>query len=456
MPAAPIPKNEELRLAALREYDILDTPPEASFDRITKLACQLLKAPISVVSLVDKERQWFKSCIGVDVTETPRAPSFCSYTILSDQVLNVPDATQDPRFFDSALVTGSPYLRFYLGIPLRSSSGFNIGSFCVMSPEPRTILDSELLIARELAAIISTELELKLALKQLRENHAQVLHLEKMSSIGQLSAGVAHEINTPMQFLGDNTHFLKDSFLLLKGLISSYEDLSKAARNDGVYVERCKAIMELEAQADLAFLSKEIPSALDQSLEGISRVTQLVSAMKTFSHPGESEKKFSNLNKGIEATVTISHNQWKYCSELVTDLAADLPNIPCLISELNQVVLNMIVNSTHSIEDAIGKKLITRGLIRIKTSHTKTHVVIDFKDNGVGIPKAIINKVFDPFFTTKKVGKGTGQGLAISHVIVVDKHGGSIQVTSEPDKGASFRILLPLEEVVSTPSSLSS
>jgi GAF domain-containing protein len=165
MPAAPIPENEELRLAALQEYDILDTPAEASFDRVTKLACRLLNVPMSVVSLVDKERQWFKSCVGVDVTETPRAPSFCSYTILTDQVLNVPDATQDPRFFDSALVTGSPYLRFYLGIPLRSSSGFNIGSFCAMSPEPRTILEPDLVVAQELAAIISTELELKLALK---------------------------------------------------------------------------------------------------------------------------------------------------------------------------------------------------------------------------------------------------------------------------------------------------
>jgi two-component system, NtrC family, sensor kinase len=456
MPAAPIPENEELRLTALREYDILDTPPEASFDRITRLACRLLNVPMSVVSLVDKERQWFKSCVGIDVTETPRSPSFCSYTILSDQVLNVPDATQDPRFYDSALVTGSPFLRFYLGIPLRSSSGFNIGSFCAMSPEPRTILESELVVARELAAIVSTELELKLALKHLRQNHAQVLHLEKMSSIGQLSAGVAHEINTPMQFLGDNTHFLKDSFFLLKSLISSYEDLVKTARDDGAYVEKCKAIMEKETEADLSFLSKEIPSALDQSLDGISRVTNLVSAMKTFAHPGEDKKKFANLNKGIEATVTISHNQWKYCSELVTELAGDLPSIPCLISELNQVVLNMIVNATHSIEDAIAKKLITRGLIRIKTSRVENNAVIDFEDNGMGIPKAIINKIFDPFFTTKKVGKGTGQGLAISYDIIVNKHGGSVHITSEPEKGASFRILLPLEEANSLTPSLSS
>ena len=268
-------------------------------------------------------------------------------------------------------------------------------------------------LARELVAKSKTEQILNGALKKLRENHVQVLQLEKLSSIGQLAAGVAHEINTPMQFVGDNTHFLKESFKSLESLLSSYDKLAQVACKDGVFAEVCAEVTEKITALDLAYLVTEIPVALDQSLQGISRVTDLIFAMKTFSHPGQEEKKSANLNEGISATVTISRNEWKYSAELVTELAADLPRVPCVIGQLNQVILNMIINATHSIQDAIEKQVITRGLISIKTFRENDEAVILIEDNGMGIPVEVVGKIYDPFFTTKQVGKGTGQGLAI-------------------------------------------
>jgi signal transduction histidine kinase len=299
-------------------------------------------------------------------------------------------------------------------------------------------------IARELAVKSKTEHVLNGALKKLRENHVQVLQLEKLSSIGQLAAGVAHEINTPMQFVGDNTHFLQESFKSLASVLSSYDRLALAARKDGVLRDECAEITGKMAEVDLPYLITEIPGALDQSLQGIARVTDLVSAMKTFTHPGQEEKKSADLNEGISATVTISRNEWKYSAELVTELASDLPKVPCVISQINQVVLNMIINAVHSIQEAMEKKVITRGLIRLKTFREGNQAVITIEDNGMGIPPEVVGKIYDPFFTTKQIGKGTGQGLAITYDIVVNKHQGGIEVTTEPRQGACFRITLPL------------
>jgi signal transduction histidine kinase len=411
---------------------------------LTKIACQLLNVPMSVVSLVDKERQWFKSCVGVDESETPRAPSFCSYTILSDRVLNVPDATQDPRFSDSALVTGPPFIRFYLGVPLRSSSGFNIGSFCAMSTEPKIISEAEMQMARDLAAMVSSELELRLALKRLKESHVQMLHMEKMSSIGRLATGLSHEINTPMQFISSNAQFLEESFLDLKGLVTSYTSLATKLGEKGLFPEECDSIREQEKEMDLPFLVKEVPVALEQTLKGISRVRGLVTAMQTFSAPGQEQMSQADLNQGIEATVAISHNEWSTNSKLVTTLDKNLPLVPCILGDMNQVILGMIDNSVDSIQEAIDSNRIKEGLIRITTARAGDQALIVIEDNGAGIPTTAISKVFDPFFTTKKIGKGTGQGLAIAHDIIVNKHQGTVQVASEPGEGSSFCITIPL------------
>jgi signal transduction histidine kinase len=313
-----------------------------------------------------------------------------------------------------------------------------------MSTEPKIISEAEMQMARDLAAMVSSELELRLALKRLKESHVQMLHMEKMSSIGRLATGLSHEINTPMQFISSNAQFLEESFLDLKGLVTSYTSLATKLGEKGLFPEECDSIREQEKEMDLPFLVKEVPVALEQTLKGISRVRGLVTAMQTFSAPGQEQMSQADLNQGIEATVAISHNEWSTNSKLVTTLDKNLPLVPCILGDMNQVILGMIDNSVDSIQEAIDSNRIKEGLIRITTARAGDQALIVIEDNGAGIPTTAISKVFDPFFTTKKIGKGTGQGLAIAHDIIVNKHQGTVQVASEPGEGSSFCITIPL------------
>lgn len=266
---------------------------------------------------------------------------------------------------------------------------------------------------------------------------------QKLESIGHLAAGIAHEINTPTQFIGDNLRFLSESFSDIGRLIEQYQRLLVVAKT-GVcpkaLIETCEAA---NSGADLEYLLAEIPKALEQSAEGIDRVATIVRAMKEFSHPGNKEKIAANLNKAIESTITVARNEWKYIADLHTNLDPSLPPVPCLVGEFNQVVLNMIVNATHAIADAV-KDTGGKGTITISTSRVGDFVEVRIADTGMGIPESVRHKVFDPFFTTKEVGRGTGQGLSIARSIVVDKHAGTIAVDSEVGKGTTFLIRLPL------------
>jgi two-component system, NtrC family, sensor kinase len=267
---------------------------------------------------------------------------------------------------------------------------------------------------------------------------------QKMESIGQLAAGISHEINTPMQYIGDNTHFLKDSFKDIYQIIDTAELLLNSDNDNKDTQKGIMQLREIRKNIDLEYLKSEIPNAIEQSLTGIDRVRQIVLAMKDFAHPGIKTKALSDLNHGIEVTVTISRNEWKYVADLNTDLDPSLPFVYCLMDEINQVILNMIVNSSHAIKELYDKDRQKKGNITIKTKKEEDQAVIYITDTGNGIPKEIINKIFDPFFTTKEVGKGTGQGLAIAHDIIVNKHKGSIQVKSELGKGTTFTIKIPI------------
>ena len=274
------------------------------------------------------------------------------------------------------------------------------------------------------------------------------LHLaqaQKLESIGQLAAGIAHEINTPAQYVGDNVEFLEQSFAELGELLKMYRALQAAAEAGEVSPELISEVSAAAANADIEFLSEEIPRALAQSREGIGRVTTIVRAMKEFSHPGSAEKKPVDLNRAIESTVTVASNEWKYVAELETDFDAQLPSVPCLAGEFNQVVLNIVVNAAHAIEEGQPEGQVEKGKIRISTKREgEDWVVVEISDTGPGMTDEIRSKVFDPFFTTKEVGKGTGQGLAIAHSVVVAKHRGTIEVESEIGQGTTFRIRLPL------------
>jgi len=271
----------------------------------------------------------------------------------------------------------------------------------------------------------------------------QLFQAQKLESVGQLAAGIAHEINTPTQYIGDNVRFLKDAFQDLASLLENYQRLLSAAKDNTLTSTTIQEVEEAVDRADAGYLLDEIPKAITQTLEGIGRVATLVSAMKDFSHPGTKEKIPLDLNHAIDSTITVARNEWKYVATLETDFDPLLPPVACLPGEFNQVILNLIVNAAHAIADVIPKNSSQMGKITVQTKSFPEWAEIRIQDTGSGIPKDVQSRIFDPFFTTKEIGKGTGQGLAIARSVVVDKHGGSIQFETEEGKGTTFIIRLP-------------
>lgn len=286
--------------------------------------------------------------------------------------------------------------------------------------------------------------DIKHADEKRRNLEEQLRQSQKLESVGQLAAGIAHEINTPLQYVGDNMLFLKDAFGSLLTAIEKYNELLAACREEYNNRDLISETEKLVKDCDVEFLVEEVPTALEQSLEGVRRVTHIVQSMKAFAHPGSSEMKAVNLNESIESTITVSSNEWKYIAELQTDFDESLPPVTCIGSEINQVVLNMIINAAHAISDVIGKEPADKGKIAVKTLRKGDWAEISIGDSGKGIPEEIQGKIFDPFFTTKEVGKGTGQGLAISHR-VISKHSGTLSFETQIDKGTTFLIRLPIK-----------
>jgi signal transduction histidine kinase len=229
-------------------------------------------------------------------------------------------------------------------------------------------------------------------------------------------------------------------------MLDIYETAYSNITETDKVIDVIKQGKDLREKIKLPFLLEQLPKALEQSLEGITKVSSIVQSMKAFSHPGSGSKMLSDINRAIENTVTVSRNEWKYECDIQLDLDHDLTNVPCFESELNQVILNLIVNAKDAIVEAKEKNKIESGLIIIRTTRDESYAIIRVKDNGGGIPDNIKDKIFDPFFTTKEVGKGTGQGLSISHSIIVEKHGGMFYFESESGRGTSFIIKLPLED----------
>ena len=264
---------------------------------------------------------------------------------------------------------------------------------------------------------------------------------QKLESVGRLAAGIAHEINTPIQYVGDSLHFLRSAFAdldkLFDGSRSAFARLPESAEGKAYQLE----MAELAEQCDLEYLRIEVPKAFTRTFEGVERVTNIVKAMKEFAHPDANEQSPVDLKHALETTLLVASNEYKYVAKVHTELA-ELPQVICNVSELNQVFLNLIVNAAHAIKDA-GKD-IDSGEIKIRLSAEGDEAVIRVSDNGCGVPAENLSKLYDPFFTTKEVGRGTGQGLAISHSIVVDKHGGEISVSSEFGFGTEFTVRLPI------------
>ena len=277
---------------------------------------------------------------------------------------------------------------------------------------------------------------------QRKDAERRLAAAERLESIGRLAAGVAHEINTPVQFVSDNVQFLRTSIADMGVIIQAYRQLQHAAQSGGDVNEAARLAKSAEAAADLDYIIENVPLAIDSAVDGLDRIATIVRSMKEFAHPDQAQKSFTDLNRAIQSTLVIAHNEYKYVATVDAQFG-ELPPVLCYSGEINQVILNLLVNASHAIADVV-KSTGGLGTIEVRTRRDGDEVEISIADTGSGIPEAVREKIFDPFFTTKEVGKGTGQGLAIAHTVIVKKHGGTLRFETECGKGTTFIIRLPI------------
>ncbi|MBJ7309275.1 ATP-binding protein [Rugamonas sp. CCM 8940] len=269
--------------------------------------------------------------------------------------------------------------------------------------------------------------EQQLLIGKLSEAHDQLLQSEKMASIGQLAAGIAHEINNPVGFVNSNMGSLQNYVGTLFGVLAEYEQAAAA------HPQLAPQLAALRQRADLDFLKEDVTDLVRESMDGLKRVKVIVQALKDFSHVGETEWQIADLHQGLDSTLNIVSNELKYKASIEKHYGV-LPQVKCLASQLNQVFMNLLVNAGHAIKE--------RGTISISTGAADGWVWVEVADTGGGIAPEHLNRIFEPFFTTKPVGSGTGLGLSLSYGIV-NKHGGKIEVASELGKGSRFTVRLP-------------
>lgn len=477
VPAA-YPNNEEQRIHKLLSYRVLDTASENAYDDIAAIATQICGTQTAVVSLVDGLRQWFKATVGLEATETPRDISFCAHAILQPKVMVIPDARADRRFANNPLVTSAPFIRFYAGAPLITPDGYALGSLCVIDQQPRELTDTQIQALEALARQVVSQLETRLmlqkveaevearkaaeaelnqlnatlvhknqqivqALHELKEAQAHLVQAEKMSSLGQLVAGVAHEINNPVSFIAGNLTHVQTYACDLLSLIDLYEQS---------YPQSVPAIEAEAERIDLPFVQQDLPKLLSSMELGTDRICQIVLSLRNFSRMDEAACKAVDIHEGIDSTLLIlqhrlNNQPGQPSIELIKEYG-DLPAVECYAGALNQVFMNILSNAIDALEKVSVEKPQSEtapAKIRIRTTALETGwVEISISDNGPGMTPAVIDQVFNPFFTTKPIGKGTGIGMSISYQIIVDKHQGKLKCRSQSGKGTEFLIQIPI------------
>ena len=286
-------------------------------------------------------------------------------------------------------------------------------------------------IVRDVTAQKTLELELR--------------HAQKLESVGRLAAGVAHEINTPVQFVGDSVHFVRDVMTDLTGLVRRYQHARTELERGGPVAAVVADLRRADTDADLAYALEHLPRALDRALEGLDRVATIVRSMRAFAHPDQHEAVATDLNQAVASTLAIARHEFKFVADVQTSFG-DLPPVRCHPGDINQVLLNLVVNAAHAISDVVGDSG-ARGRIEVSTRRDGAAVEIRVADTGGGVPAAVRERIFDPFFTTKPVGRGSGQGLALARAIVVDRHGGQLTFETQMGLGTTFCIRLPIDGV---------
>lgn len=472
------------RLEALRRYRVLDTPPEAALDDLAMLAAHVCKTPIALIGLIDESRVWFKSRLGWSVEAVSRqdwfAANFAANAVTNDSAWIIPD-TQDSPYADSSVVASDPYIRFFVGVPLITPDGFMIGMLCACDRLPRQFNAHHLDALKVMARQIITQLELRANLaclertvakrkrmeEVLRDRHhrlretlheleqaqAQLVQTEKMSSLGQMVAGVAHEINNPVSFVYGNLTYLSRYIEDLFGLLNLYQQH---------YPHPSPEIQQYAEAIELDFLYEDLPKILSSMKLGADRIRQIVMSLRSFSRLDETQKQVFDIHQGLENTLVILQHRLKATVDTpgikILKNYGEIPLVECYAGQINQVFMNILSNAIDALEQDcccfstqptpvhLHQITISTEFITPDATSKPSSVLIRIADNGPGIPPEIKKQIFDSFFTTKPVGKGTGLGLSISYQIVVERHGGNLKCFSEPGQGTEFVIELPLQK----------
>jgi two-component system, NtrC family, sensor kinase len=312
---------------------------------------------------------------------------------------------------------------------LRRDANRNLDELAIMVEERTCELrDANLRLQKEMAERERYEIELR--------------HAQKLEAIGRLSAGVAHEVNTPLQYVGDNVRFVEEGWQGLTQLLEGYRQLAEGKLDAAGQAAERQRLAKLEKDLDMEYLAANVPEALREAGEGLGRMAGIVKSLRGFAQPNRADKSSVDINESLQNTLSVAHHEWGPVANLETELGS-LPRVMAHGADINQVFLNLVINATHAMADA-NRSRDHKGTLRVITREAGDHVEIEICDDGVGIPEAIHDRIFDPFFTTKEFGRGSGQGLTIARSIVVDGHGGSIRFESRLGAGTRFVVALPV------------